>query len=761
MVGDNMTPALWARIGAVVGLATSGIKTTGLASNRIATSRLATNGIATSGLAISAIKTTGLVKTGAAAPPPAGQLPAQGSIHEALRPAVPLAFPLALPADQVNPLAGLEGLLSIQAKSPQGLIESRGCVTTFPDQVPRSPWQPLSWVNTNAPKGGRMCLGTGSRFERILPMGLQEGMPGLGFAAATLLYADPEQEGVSYPYVAQEVFIEKTLDGGKVATFVLHPEARFSDGSPITAKDVRASFDHIKTVGLYAAYYKAVQEVLVDSANLRQVRFVLAPGAAQEMPVILGQFPIWPAAFLEKMAVPGTHFQIPPVAGPYSIDNVVPGQRVEYHRVKSWWGQKLPVMQGLYNIDVVSYEVFLDPTVMAEAFKKGEIDVVVENMAKNWAQGYDFPAVRQGRVVKRSFANRAPGYCGILANVRPRPLGDGLSGGHARKGHPLESRLVRKALALLFPFEDMNKTLWFGGYTRVTSAFGMTRAAARDRPSRDEQEVLQALWGSQSNQDQAGLPQGQNPWLVKEMGQSVAQDQPLQGQLPQGQDANLDDVESFSLARLYRVWDQLTPDQRKRQALGLLDQAGCRLKEGKLMFSGKPVRLTILSPSPIFDRVLARWRESLRSVGIDLVVRLVDQAQYGQQMAKRAYDFVFEMVAPSAAFPGSELVGSVTSSVADDPMSDNVIGIKNALVDRLVAKVLEAKTQRQLYGATHCLDRALMAQFYMIGGWVDKERHVAYWRPLCPPSHPMTQGVHLNAWWSDPVRTGLNPSQAP
>lgn len=560
----------------------------------------------------------------------------------------------------------------------------------------------FDWVNPDAPKGGSVRLMASGTFDTLNPYTLKGTSPaGTGnflqygvselnapLMAGTGAY-DPsgDEPTSSYGLIASSV--EYSKDRSWVV-FNLRPEARFHDDKPITAYDVAFSYRLLSRDG-HPHYRTALQEVQrVDILSRHRVRFVFKRSGNPLLILRLGELPVLPQHYWSKRDFKATSYEPPLGSGPYRITQVVPGRRVVFERVKKWWGKDLPVNRGKYNFDRVEVEFYRDNHVAFEAFKAGEFDFYIENQAKNWANGYNIPAVERGDIVKAEIPHQIPTQTQALFM-------------NSRRAHFADAR-VREAMGLLFDFEWSNRTLFNNAYSRATSYYPNSEFAARD------------------------IPQGEE-WLLLS---------PLREQLP---------AELFKRApQMPQTDGSGLPRETLRRALDLLTRAGWKSSGARLLNSrGQPLRFEILLVNPSLERILQPYRDNLARIGVEASLRTVDRAQYKQRIDGFDYDMVL-MTLPQTLSPGLEQWQYFHSSQAHVRGSKNYAGISHPVVDALLEKLLAAQTRNQQVAATRALDRVLLSQHYSIPNWYSDHHRIA-WRNrfdhLSTP--PYTLG--LRAWW--------------
>lgn len=579
-------------------------------------------------------------------------------------------------------------LLSWAAPSmaePVGGIAMHGAVK-YPDGFAH-----FDYVNPDAPKGGevrRHALGGFDNLNPFIVKGQPAGPALIPFE--TLMKPSADEPFSEYGLIAETI---ETPSDRSWVVFTLRPEARFHDGSPILADDVLFSFETLKTQGhpFYRAYYHSVAKA--EKLGDRKVRFFFVPGENRELPLILGQMPVLSKAYWQNHSFDQTTLEPPLGSGPYRIEKVEPNRSITLVRVPDYWGQNLAVNRGLNNFDRLIYDYYRDSTVALEAFKAGRYDIRSENEARKWATGYDFPAVKDGRVKKEAFPNKRPtGMQGYVYNLR-RPI--------------WQDARVRRALAYAFDFEWTNKNLFHGQYTRTKSYFSNSDLASSGLPSAGEMKFLE----------------------------------PLRGTIPD---------EVFTTA--YDVPRTDGPDGVRgnlRIAAKLLEEAGYVIKDGVLVdgATGKPFTFEILLDQPIWERVSLPFVNNLKRLGITATVRTVDSAQYEERMKTYDYDMLVAVWGQSET-PGNEQRSYWGSEAADLPGGRNLIGIKDKAVDSLIDSLVAAPDRQSLVDRTRALDRVLLWNHYVIPHWHMIVDRVAYWDKFGMPGTVPSQGVQFNSWWA-------------
>lgn len=547
----------------------------------------------------------------------------------------------------------------------------------------------FDYVNPNAPKGGKVTLQAIGSFDTLNPFTLK-GVPAAGATMIydTLMTSSADEAFSEYGLLAET--IEVPEDRSWVA-FALRPQARWHDGKPVTADDVIFTFTILtQTHPFYRSYYAAVDRV--EAEGDRRVRFTFKPGNNRELPLIVGQLPVLPKHYWEGRDFQATTLDPPLGSGPYRFAAFDPGRSVSYERVADYWGADLPVNVGRYNFGIMAYEYFRDASVALQAFRAGLYDFRQENVAKTWATGYDFEAVKTGKVVLQEIPNQVPaGMQAYVFNTRRPVFGD---------------RRVRWAIAQAFDFEWTNQTLFYGAYKRTESYFENSPLQSHGVPDERQLALL-------------------DPW---------------RGRIPE---------EVF--VKPYKAPSTDGPNGLRRNLLEgkrLLDEAGTDIRNGRrvVVATGQPLSFEILLDNPTFERVTLPFVENLKRLGIQATVRTVDTAQY----ENRIRDFDFDMtvhVWPESLSPGNEQEGYWGSGAADRPGSQNLAGIREPAVDALIAKVVSADSEEELKAAVAALDRVLLWGDYVVPQWYSGVFRVAYWNWLKRPATLPPYSLVFDAWW--------------
>ncbi|MDE2029362.1 MAG: ABC transporter substrate-binding protein [Alphaproteobacteria bacterium] len=554
----------------------------------------------------------------------------------------------------------------------------------------------FDYVNPNAPKGGTLHLASIGTYDTLNPFTLKGvAADGAGMVFETLMASSLDEPFSEYGWIAQSVTVAPDRSW---VEYKLRPQARFQDGAKITPEDVIFSFQILRDKGhpFYRSYYKDVLKV--EQTGPDTVKFVFRNGHNTELPMIMGQMPVF-----EKKSWQGRDFAattLKPIigSGPYKIESMVPGRSITYVRVKNWWARNLPVNKGRYNFDRITYDYYRDATVSLEAFLAGRYDFRLENIAKDWALAYDTPAVKEGLIKRQEIPNRLPaGMQAFVFNIR-RPI--------------FRNRLVREALNYAFDFEWSDKMFAYNAYRRTTSYFENSELAAKGLPSPAELKLL-------------------DPYRKELPPELFTKPFTLPKSNGSGEDrANLE------------------------KAAALLKQAGWVLKNGTLVDAqGKPFTFQIVDDEPMFNRWVQPFLRNLERLGIHATFRIVDTAQFQNLMD----DFDFDMtiaVFPASLSPGNEEFDFWASNRANQKGSHNLIGVHDPVVDALLKKLVQAKSREDLVTACRALDRVLSWQYYVIPHWYIGSYRIAYWDKFGQPKIAPPYGLAVtDTWWGDPKKT--------
>jgi len=560
----------------------------------------------------------------------------------------------------------------------------------------------FEYVNPDAPKGGtvrQIAFGTFDNFN-LAVAGVKGSLAmGLGMIYDSLMTSALDEVSSEYGQIAEAV--RHPADFSSV-TYRLRPEARWHDGKPITPEDVIFSFDTFKKHSpQLAAYYRHV--VKAEKSGEREVTFTFDAPGNRELPQIVGQLTVLPKHWWEGTDASGkprdvgaTTLEPPLGSGAYRIKDFVPGRTIVYERVKDYWGKDLNVSIGQNNFDEIRYEYFRDSTVALEAFKGDLVDWRTENSAKSWATAYDFPAVKEKKVVLEEFPIRNFGIMQAFAfNTRREKFAD---------------PRVRLAFNYAFDFEEMNKQIFYGQYERIKSYFQGTELASSGLPEGQELAILETVRDKVPPEvftTPYSNPAGGSPEAVRK---------------------NL------------------------REAMRLLKEAGWEVRNQKLVNTktGEPMTVEFLVDEPSSERFVLFYKPSLERLGMTVTVRTVDDAQYQNRLRQWDFDIIVANWGQSLS-PGNEQRDFWGSQAADRPGSRNLVGIRNPAVDALIDRVIYAKDREELVAATHALDRVLLWNHYVVPQWTYGKIRTARWDRFGRPDPLPRYGLSgfPTVWWWD------------
>lgn len=521
-----------------------------------------------------------------------------------------------------------------------------------------------------------------------------KGTPAAGISLIydTLTVESADEPFSEYGLVART--IEMPKDRSWVA-FTLNPKAKFSDGTPVTAEDVVFSFNVLREQGLPMFRYYYGNVATAEAQDGGRVLFTFKEGDNRELPLILGQMPVLPAHFWKGKDFSATTLEIPVGSGPYRVKSFEQGRFVVYERNPDWWGADLAVSKGFYNFDEIRYDYYRDATVAVEALKAGAYDLRIENEAKKWLTAYTDLGEKQGFAKKEFFHGLPSGMQGFVFNTR-RPL--------------FADVRVREAIALMFDFEWSNKNLFSGQYLRTKSYFDNSELATKGKPSKDELALLN----------------------------------PFKDSLPPEVFTTPFDLPKTNASGFLRP--------QMRRAFSLLEQAGWTVQNGVLKNAeGQPFAFEILldtASAGAWERITLPYVKNLQKLGVKATVRAVDVTQYNNRLAHFDYDMIVSVWGQSTS-PGNEQRYFWGTAAADSAGSRNYAGIKDAAVDALIEKIIEAPDRQKLIAATRALDRVLLWNWYVVPHWHVPANRLVFWDKFGYPTDRLTKGVQLTTWWAD------------
>ena len=558
----------------------------------------------------------------------------------------------------------------------------------------------FDYVNPNAPKGGRIVMRPPNWFFNQNPNTFNtlngyvtrgDAAPRPEYTFDSLMTSAHDEPDSLYGLVAEAVSIS---DDSRQYTFHLRDTPRFHDGSPLTADDVVWSIETLKAQG-HPDMRVALQDVDgVDAPDERTVVVRFAENASVQLPLTVAGLPIFSKAFFADRDFEAATLTPILGSGPYKVGALSAGRFIEYERVADYWGADLPVNVGFANFDVIRLEFFRERQAAFEAFKKGEITIRQEFTSKTWATEYNFPAVQDGRVVTTTFpAEDRPKLQAWFINTRREKFAD---------------PRTRQAIGLAFDFEWTNENLFFGAYARSSSYFEGSPYQAHGLPSQAELALLE----------------------------------PLSGEIPEA---------AFGEVVTPTPSDGSGQDRQKlRQASELLAEAGWTREGANLVnAAGETLSVEFLIFAQVFERILTQYVASLKLIGVDASIRLIDSAQFEARMT----DFDFDVVGRAwslTATPIESIRNFFHSSTADTPGSVNLPGIRSPAIDRLVEAALAAEDSATHRTALRALDRVLRASHYTVPNWTSPVHRMAIWDMFgWPEKKPAYAFPFEVTWWVD------------
>ncbi|MCQ1851828.1 extracellular solute-binding protein [Neorhizobium galegae] len=557
----------------------------------------------------------------------------------------------------------------------------------------------LPYVDANAPKSGELRLGDEGTFDNLnLVIDRGTAASGVSLIYDTLMKRSEDEVFGTYGLLAEAVSYPDDVSS---VTFRLKQEAKWADGQPVTPEDVIFSLEKLKEhSALYSGYYRHVTGA--EKTGDREVTFRFDEKDNRELPSIVGDFPILPKHWWQGKDAQGNQRDIsrttlePPMgSGPYKISAVQPGSGIRYELRDDYWGKNLPINLGQYNFRTISYTYFSDADVEFEAFRAGNIDYRQENSSSRWVTRYDFDAVKDGRVIKEALTNPFKAV-GVMQAFVPNMRRD-----------VFKDARVREALNYAYDFEDLNKNLAYGGLKRVDSFFWGTELASSGLPQGKELEILNGL------KDKIPARVFTTPYTN-----------------PVGGDAN-------------KVRDNL------RTAISLLKEAGWELKGNRMLNAktGQPLGFEILLNSQSQERTVMPYVTSLKKIGIDVRLRIVDASQYINRVRSFDYDMMYGVWAQTMN-PGNEQADYWGSASVNRPGSRNYAGIADPAVDQLISMITAAQSREDQVAAVKAMDRVLLANHYVVPMFYSGEARIAYWNRITHPQRLPEYSIGFPETWS-------------
>ena len=555
----------------------------------------------------------------------------------------------------------------------------------------------LRYVNPAAPKGGRLTQGILGTFDSLNPFVVRGlALPQIrGFVVESLLARGYDEPFTLYGLLARTV--ETDADRTYV-TFALDPAAKFSDGKPVTAADVIFSWELLRDKGRpnFRTYYAKVTKA--EALSERTVRFDLTGANDRELPLILGLMPVLAKHATNPDTFEDTSFEPIVGSGPYVVGKVDAGRSIQFKRNPDYWGRDLAVSRGVWNFDEIRFDYYRDDNSHLEAFKKGLYDVRQENDPSRWETAYDIPAVRDGRIVKETFAYGLPKiFSGFVFNTR-RPV--------------FADIRVREAIGLLLDFEWLNHNYFFDRFQRSASYFEGSELAARARPASEKERTLLAPFPDAVRAD---FMDGK--WQ------------------PAKSDGSGRDRDTL------------------KRALALLESAGYALDGTVLRSSAthQAFDFEFLVTTREQERLALAFARDLKRAGITVRVRVVDAVQYDRRRLTYDYDMIENRWDQSLS-PGNEQAFYWSSAAADADGTRNYMGVKSPAIDAMIAALLQARERGEFIAAVRALDRVLMSGFYVVPLFHLPTQWIARWATIAHPAETSLFGYLPETWWREPAK---------
>jgi microcin C transport system substrate-binding protein len=596
--------------------------------------------------------------------------------------------------------ASRAALVAMMAAAAIGLggapahAEKRHALSAFGDFKYPEGFKHYDYVNPKAPKGGRLSTTGAVTFDTLNPF-IVKGSAAIGLRALlfdSLMTGAEDEPDTMYGLIARSAEIAPDK---RSITFHMRPEAKFSDGTAVTAVDVVFTFETLKEKGL-PGYALALRDVAkAEAVNAHTVRYTFQGDRVRDLPLVVGGLPVVSKAYYATRAFDQTTMTEAPLgSGPYILATFEKDKFLSYKRRADYWGKDLNVNMGRFNFDEVRYEYFRDRSIALEALKAGQIDLREEFTARDWSTGYDIAAVREGRLLKTILKDERPsGAQGFILNMRRAKFSD---------------VRVRKAFDLAFDFEWMNKNIFYGLYVRTASYFENSELKATALPGPDEVAVLEPY------REKLSPAVFMAPYVAPT-------------------------TDGSGMAR-----DNL------KIAAKLLDEAGWMVKDGKRVNAkGETLSIEFLLEEPSLLRVVGPFEKNLRLLGIDFSARQVDAAQYESRIKAYEFDMLIQRFVMQLT-PGVELQNYWSSDAAKMNGSRNLAGVANPVVDDLIGKVIEAKSRAELTAAARAIDRVMRAEHIWVPNWYKASHNIAAWNKFSwPATKPRYSSGVMDTWWYD------------
>jgi peptide/nickel transport system substrate-binding protein len=588
--------------------------------------------------------------------------------------------------------AALGVALAAAPASAAALGQPMGAIAMHGQPALSPAFDHLPYVNPGAPKGGRLDLAYLGAFDSLNPYNVKalstaQGL--IGNVYQSLMARSADEPFTLYGLIAKSV---ETNDARDRVVFHLDPAARFSDGTPITSADVVFTFNLLKAKGRpqQRAAFGLVKAI--DAPDDWTVRYDLSGANDRELPLTLAIMPVLSRAHTDAEHFEDQTLQIPVGSGPYRVTEVTPGERLVLERDPNYWAKDLPISRGLYNFDSIRIDYYRDATAMFEAFKAGLIDYRVEDDTTRWRAEYDFPAAKDGRIVRAAIPSGLPkGVSGFAFNLRRAPFAD---------------VRVREALASMFDFEWINANLYGGAFERSEGYFDDSELSSIGRPASARERALLAPFPGSVRDD---VMEGRWRALVSD---------------GTGHDRTI-----------------------ARGAIDELERAGYGLRDGRLVDPhGAPLAFEILVKNRDEERLALAYARNLARIGVAANVRLVDEVQFQRRRTSFDFDVMIGTWVASPS-PGNEQRGRWSSAAANAEGAYNICGVASPAIDAMIAAILAAESNEDFVAAVRALDRLLISGFYIAPLYYAPEQWIVYSAKLGRPEKAPLFGVELSTWW--------------
>lgn len=595
-------------------------------------------------------------------------------------------------------------LILLAALAGQAVAEPSHGIAMHGEPALPPDYASFSYVKPDVKKGGGIRYGVVGTFDSLNPFilkSMRTTARGLWDPQFGHLVFEPlMQRSADEPFSLYGLLAE-TVEMDEARSFIqfnLNPNAKWSDGKPVTPDDVIFTMELLRDKGRTPFSNRLTPVEKMEKVGENSVRFIFNEKSDREFPLILAtSTPILPKHATDPAAFEQSSLAEPVGSGPYKIQSLRPGERIVYERDPNYWGKDIPAKVGFDNYDRISVEYFLQENTLFEAFKKGVVDIYLDGSPIHWARAYDFPDVRTGAVVKETFRPELPtGMLGFVFNTRRAMFAN---------------QNVRHALALAFDFEWANKALFEGAYTRTESFWQNSSLSALGKAA-DEREL--AILGP--------AKEGMDPAI-------------LDG--------------SYRLPKT----DASAGDRKiLRRVVELMKEGGYTIKNGRMSNgSGNPLRFEIMTQNQDQEKLAIAYQRTLKMIGVDVMIRTVDDAQYQARSGSFDYDVIVKSF-PSSLSPGIEQVNRWGTASRDREGSNNFAGVADSAIDRAISAMLAARSREDFEAAVRAFDRLLIAGYYLVPlyhvaeQWVARRNYIGY------PGKTPLYGFQLPVWFDNRVQ---------